>query len=222
MRVSINMAMSMDGKIATKSRGPVKLGSDYDSRRMAEIRADHDVVINGASTFAAYPKPLHIDGDDLVRARTERGLPPQPISAIVSSRLDIPRDTDWEKASGAPRWAFCGKDASAATIAELKAAGVRVEQVSSARPAPTEILAAFRAAGLKNVLVEGGGEFNASFLEAGLVDDIFLTLVPILVGGAESPTWCEGVGFSKGKFPRFTLAECRNVEGELYLHYQRT
>jgi 5-amino-6-(5-phosphoribosylamino)uracil reductase len=215
------MAMSMDGKIATKSRGPVKLGSAYDSRRMAEIRAEHDVVINGASTFAAYPKPLHIDGDDLVRARTERGLPPQPISAIVSSRLDIPRGTDWENAKDAPRWAFCGKDAPASVIAELRAAGVRVEQMPSARPSPSEILGAFKAAGVSNVLVEGGGEFNASFLEADLVDDVFLTLVPILVGGAEAPTWCEGVGFSKGKFPRFELAECRNVEGELYLHYRR-
>ncbi|MGZ3742201.1 MAG: dihydrofolate reductase family protein, partial [Bdellovibrionota bacterium] len=49
MRVSVNMAMSMDGKIATKARGPMKLGSEYDSRRMSEIRSHHDAVINGSS-----------------------------------------------------------------------------------------------------------------------------------------------------------------------------
>lgn len=221
MKVSINMAMSMDGKIATKSRGPVKLGSDYDSRRMAEIRAEHDAVINGASTFKAYPKPLAVDGEDLLAARAKRGQAPQPITAIVSSALDIPRGTDWEKASGFDRWAFCGANADAGTVASLEAAGVKVVRGAGARPDPAEILDAFRRAGVKSVLLEGGGEFNASFLEKGLVDVIHLTLVPILVGGAESPTWCEGVGFPKGAFPRFELAECRNVDGELYLTYRR-
>nr|AIA15247.1 RibD C-terminal domain protein [uncultured bacterium] len=215
------MAMSMDGKIATKSRGPVKLGSEYDSRRMAEIRAEHDAVINGASTFRAYPKPLHVVGEDLLAARQARGQAEQPISAMVSSRLDIPRGTDWENALSAPRWAFCGAGAEGATVASLRANGVTVVQTPGARPSPKEILEAFRAAGIKSLLLEGGGEFNASFLEQGLVDVIHLTLVPIVVGGAESPTWCEGVGFPKGKFPRFELAECRNVEGELYLTYRR-
>lgn len=221
MRVSINMSTSLDGKIATPARGPVKISSAHDSRRMAELRAEHDAVINGAGTFKAYPKPLHVHFDDLVQARVKAGRPPQPISAIVSSKLEIPRGTDWEKSADGPRWAFCGKEAKAEAVASLRAAGVRVEQVGEARPSPTEILAAFRAQGVTSVLVEGGGEFNAAFLEADLVNDIYLTVVPVLIGGAESPTWCEGSGFSPGKFPRFNLVECRNIEGELYLHYRR-
>src|SRR4051812_26863921 len=98
MRVSINMAMSMDGKIATKARGPMKLGSAYDSRRMSEIRALHDAVINGSSTFKAYPYPLHVKGDDLLQERRKRGQVAQPISAVVSSRLYMPRKTPWELA----------------------------------------------------------------------------------------------------------------------------
>lgn len=210
MFVSINMAMSMDGKIATKSRGPMKLGSAYDSRRMAQIRAVHDVVINGASTFKAYPFPL-----------TAKGAKRQPLSAIVSSRLDIPRGTPWEKATTIERWVFCGKKAPKRIIESLREAGVVVVQSRSERPSPKEILSAFARAGKKRVLLEGGGEFNASFLEEGLVSQIHLTLVPKLVGGSESPTWCEGVGFPLGKFPRFKLKECRNVKGELYLTYRR-
>lgn len=219
LKVSINMAMSMDGKIATPARGPVKLGSEQDSRRMAEIRAVQDVVINGASTFKAYPFPLVVKGSALIAQRKKRGLPPQPASAIVSSRLDIPRSTPWEKAVEVERWAFCGSKAPRARVESLREAGVIVVQSRKARPGPKEILAAFKKAGKKNVLVEGGGEFNASFLELGLVQQIHLTLVPLLVGGAESPTWCEGAGFAKGKFPRFRLAECKNIRGELYLTY---
>ena len=213
--------MSMDGKIATKARGPVKLGSEYDSRRMAEIRAESDAVINGASTFRAYPYPLAVEGADLLKKRKNAGLSPQPVSAIVSSRLDIPRGTPWEKATGVERWVFCGAKAPKARVLSLRAAGVTVVQSRSLRPSPKEILAAFAKAGKKNILVEGGGEFNASFLEQGLIHRIHLTLVPILVGGAEAPTWCEGLGFAKGKFPRFQLAECENVQGELYLTYER-
>jgi 5-amino-6-(5-phosphoribosylamino)uracil reductase len=219
--ISINMAMSMDGKIATKARGPVKLGSDYDSRRMAEIRAEHQVVINGASTFLAYPKPLTVEGEDLLFQRRAKGWPDQPISAVVSSQLKIPRGTPWERAKGAERWIFCGKDASVKVQKSLEVLGVKVIRGRAARPQPTEIVKALAKAGVERVLLEGGGEFNASFLEQGLVDQIFLTVVPILVGGSESPTWCEGKGFLKGKFPRFQLVECRNVQGELYLHYRR-
>lgn len=210
MFVSINMAMSMDGKIATKARGPVKLGTAYDSRRMAQIRAEHDVVINGASTFKAHPFPL-----------TAKGAKQQPVSAIVSSRLEIPRGTPWEKAVKIERWVFCGKRAPKRAIESLRASGVVVVQSKNERPSPQEILSAFTRAGKKRVLIEGGGEFNASFLEKGLVNQIHLTLVPKLVGGSESPTWCEGAGFPKGKFPRFKLKECRNVKGELYLTYRR-
>jgi riboflavin-specific deaminase-like protein len=219
--ISINMAISLDGKIATKQRGPVKLGSEYDSRRMAEIRAEHQAVINGASTFLAYPKPLHIEGEDLLVERGKKGLPPQPISAVVSSQLKIPRGTPWERARNAERWIFCGNKASPKLQKSFEVLGIQVIRCRGQRPSPKEIINAFRAKGVEDILLEGGGEFNASFLELGLVDRIFLTLVPILVGGAESPTWCEGKGFQKGKFPRFSLKESRKVGDELYLEYRR-
>jgi riboflavin-specific deaminase-like protein len=219
MYVSINMAMSLDGKIATKKRGPIKLGSVHDSRRIAEIRADHDVVINGAATFKAYPKPLNIVGDDLIARRVKAGKPAQPASAFVSSRLDIPKDTPWEKATDTERWVFCGTRAPATRAKLLEVAGAKVVHSRFLRPSPKEILQAFTTAGFERVLLEGGGEFNASFLEAGLVNRIHLTVAPIIVGGAESPTWFEGAGFEK--FPRFQLVECRNIEGELYLTYDK-
>ncbi|MGZ3692908.1 MAG: RibD family protein [Bdellovibrionota bacterium] len=219
MYVSINMAMSLDGKIATKKRGAVKFGSEHDSRRMAEIRADHDVVINGAGTFRAYPKPLLVVGDDLIAKRKKAGKPAQPASAFVSSRLDIPKDTAWEKATEIERWVFIGTRAPATRAKMLEVGGAKVIRSRFLRPTPKEILQAFAAAGKERVLIEGGGEFNAGFLEAGLVNRIHLTMAPLLVGGAESPTWFEGQGFEK--FPRYQLVDLKNIEGELFLTYDR-
>lgn len=212
MRVSINMAASIDGKIATKARGPVQLGSNYDSQRMSEIRALHDVVINGASTFKAHPFPLHAKGLPLAK---------QPVSAFVSSRLDFPRNTPWEKAAGAKRWVFCGARAPLKRIEELRAKGITVVQSKKMRPGARDILKTFAKVGLGRVLLEGGGEFNASFLEEDLVDKIYLTLCPIVIGGAEAPTFVEGTGFSKKNFLKFRLKECKKRRDELYLVYER-
>jgi riboflavin-specific deaminase-like protein len=221
MMVSMNMAMSLDGKIATRARGPIKLGSKLDSRRMAEIRALHDAVINGAATFAAYPFPLSVEGRDLIAQRTRKGQAPQPISAVSSSRLQIPLGTPWEKAREIRRWIFCGREAPLARVRALEKGGVEVKRCRGLRPGPKEILAAFAAVGARNLLLEGGGEFNSAFFEAGLVNRVYLTLTPLLIGGAESPTWFEGKGFAKGHFPRFRLVECRPEGHEIYLVYER-
>ncbi len=220
MRVSINMAMSMDGKIATKARGPMKLGTELDSKRMSEIRAEHDAVINGAGTFRVYPVPLRVKDPALVKKRVRRGMRAQPISAVVSSGLKIPRHSPWEKATDFERWIFCGRQASRVAARSLEKSGVRVIRGKALSPRPREILRAFRKAGVRRILLEGGGEFNASFLEAGLVDTIHLTLTPCVIGGRESPTWCEGKGFPR-LFPRFHLVECRVKGNEIYLTYAK-
>ena len=219
--VSINMAMSIDGKIATKARGPVKLGSAFDTRRMREIRAEHDAVVNGSTTFRAHPFPLHVGKRDLVKARLARGLPSEPISAVVSSNLSLPRGTPWELARKANRWVFCGKEAPRSRRQSFEMQGVRVFPCRGKRPSAGEILKAFREAGAERVLLEGGGEFNASFLERGLVDRIYLTVAPLVIGGSDSPTWFEGMGFQRSRFPKFRLSEARQVGDELYLIYDR-
>lgn len=220
MLVSINMAVSIDGKIATKKRGPMNIGTELDRKRMSEIRAAHDAVINGAGTFRAYPFALHVKKAELVRERVSRKQSPQPISAIVSSDLSIPRKTPWELAVDTERWVFCGKKSPMAKIRSLEKSGVKVIRCRGARPSPKEILGEFARAGVKKVLLEGGGEFNAAFLEAGLVNRIHLTLTPFVIGGADSPTWLEGKGFSSGKFPRFRLVEARREIDELFLTYE--
>jgi len=214
------MAMSIDGKIATKARSAMKLGSSFDTRRMAEIRAEHDVVVNGSGTFRVYPVPLKVEGRDLIERRLKEGHPVQPASAVVTSRLKIPSGTAWEKAEEIERWAFCGKKAEAKTIARLEKAGVKVVKSRGERVGPKEVLAAFKKAGKERVLLEGGGEFNAQFLELGLVDKIHLTVAPLIIGGVDAPTWFEGKGFPRN-FPRFRLADCQNIAGELYLTYLR-
>ncbi len=217
--VSINMAISLDGKIATKKRGPISLGSELDLRRMGELRAAHDAVINGAGTFRAYPFPLLVKSQELQLEREKRGQSRHPVSAIVSSALEIPRGTPWETSRETERWVFCGSASPLSSIRSLERNEVRVVKSKRKRPNPKEILKAFSSAGIASVLVEGGGELNAAFLEEGLVQRVYLTLTPLVIGGVESPTWLEGRGFALGKFPRFHLSDLRKEGDELFLTY---
>jgi riboflavin biosynthesis pyrimidine reductase len=167
---------------------------------MREIRKMHQAVIMGATTFAACPEYL--------------GLP----TVVVSSRLGIPRHTPWERAVNKNRWIFCGKNAPKREVLRLRAAGVNVVVCRGARPDPHTILRQLRKAGWKKVLLEGGGELNASFLNLGLVNQIFLTLCPLTIGGDSSPTFYEGEG---GAVYHWDLKRSRRVGDELYLEYKR-
>jgi riboflavin-specific deaminase-like protein len=222
MVVSINIATSLDGKIATPARGPIALGTPLDRRMMKQIRAQHDVIVMGASTFLAYPKPLLVKEPSLVRARLKKGKSAEPATAIVSSQLDIPKGSAWELDTSVERIVFCGRKAKMSVLSRLEKNGVKVVLCKGDRPSPPELLRFFASQGFSKVLVEGGGELIASFLETDLVDQLFITLCPWTIGGREAPTFFEGQGFSKQKnFLGWKLKQCRKVASELYLIYQR-
>jgi 2,5-diamino-6-(ribosylamino)-4(3H)-pyrimidinone 5'-phosphate reductase len=219
-KVSVNMAASIDGKIATAARGPVALGSPYDRRRMGEIRAAHDAIIMGAATFEAHPYLLDVKSKKLQKARMKAGKTRQPATIIISSRLRFPKGTPFEKDARAERWIFCGKKAPESRISQLRSEGIHIVQIQKLRPEPEDILGILEKVGYEKILLEGGGELNASFFERDLVDRIYLTFCPILIGGKDAPTIFEGKGF-KSQFLRWKIEESRRIGQELYLTFAR-
>ncbi len=219
--VSLNMAASIDGKVATSQRGPVKLGSAYDSRRMAEIRADHDVVVMGAGTFLAHPNTLKVGPKDLLQKRKRQKLSKQPATAIVSSQAKMPKVAPWLKDYAVERWLFCGQRASVNRLQKIMCDGVRVSQDFQDRPDPARILDVLRRHGHQRILLEGGGAMNAAFFEQDLVDRIYLTLCPILVGAKDAPTIFDGMGFGPDALSKWKISERKLKSGELYLVFDR-
>ena len=66
----------------------------------------------------------------------------------------------------------------------------------------------------------GGGELIASLLEEDLIDEFWLTICPLVFGGNSSPTPVGGSGFMQSQAKKLQLLEVKQIEQELFLHYQ--
>src|SRR5271165_3997755 len=90
MFVFSNLATSLDGKIATRSRALYPLGTATDHKMMQVLRGQADVIVLGASSMRVFRKPFIVSGPPA------RGLKTQPANAVLSSRLE----------GISPRWPF--------------------------------------------------------------------------------------------------------------------
>ena len=66
----------------------------------------------------------------------------------------------------------------------------------------------------------GGGELVAACLEANLIDELWLTICPLILGGRNAPTIVEGQGFIYDKAKHLKLLSVETIEQEIFLHYQ--
>jgi riboflavin biosynthesis pyrimidine reductase len=77
-----------------------------------------------------------------------------------------------------------------------------------------------RERGCKVVLCEGGGVLNARLFEANAIDELYVTIVPRILGGESAPTLVEGEGFEPDAIPDARLASVERVGDELFLVYR--
>ncbi|MEG4344978.1 RibD family protein [Microcoleus sp. A003_D6] len=76
------------------------------------------------------------------------------------------------------------------------------------------------ALGIKRLAILGGGKLVASVLAAGLIDELWLTVCPLILGGADAPTPVEGKGFLADLAPKLELLAVKQVGQEVFLHYR--
>jgi riboflavin-specific deaminase-like protein len=214
--VGVNMVTSVDGAITVDGvSGP--LGGDGDLAAFRALRAAPDVILVGAGTVRAegYGPPRTPEAAQ--QARRARGQAARPTLAVVSGSLDLTGaerllDADAEVLVLTPR------PADAARAAALRDRGVEVVEVDpdDGRFGAAAAIRALAGRGLTRVLCEGGPHLNRDLLAAGLVDELFVTLAPTLVGS-------DGPGLLAGTLPApatLHLVEGRRHGHELLLRYR--
>jgi riboflavin-specific deaminase-like protein len=201
--LAINMVATVDGRAALKGSA-VGIGSALDKRLMRELRAEADVVLHGAATVRADPLSARVPRD-LSEQRLARGLTPQPLGAIITRTGNLPAKHPYYESETV---IYVTSD----RVVQVDWPLVEVCRVPNVEQAVRDL----GRRGMRRVLCEGGPTLNAALFEAGLVDEVFLTIAPKLVGGQDPLTIVKGGSFGTLVLELRSLIE---VEGELFLRY---
>lgn len=216
--VLVNMIASIDGATALEGvSGP--LGGPADKEAFRALRAAADVILVGSGTWSTegYGPPRL--GADLQEARRRRGLPPQPRICVVTGRLGIDLDARFFTDSPTRPMILTSPTADAARRdAATRVADVIVCGDDTGSVDLVEALSVLADDGVEVVVCEGGPRLNEDLVAAGLVDELCLTISPLVTGGMSHRLFG---GVDIGDPLRFDLVHVLEGDGLLLCRYVR-
>lgn len=217
-RVIANFAMTWDGRVSTRNRTPSNFSSPADKRRLFEIRSLGDALLVGRGTVEADTMSMRLRDPTLRAARVARGQPPEPLRAIASARGHL--DPAWKvfAPGGAPVVVYTAPSAAKRAAAALSTTPASVIPASDALTILADLRARF---GARTVVCEGGPSLLRTLVAAGTLDELYLTVCPLLFGGAKAPTLLGPKGTHLARSLRLHLREVAIRDGECYLHFAK-
>ena len=187
MYVILNAAMSIDGKITTR-KNDSSISSNIDWVRVHKLRSTVDGIVIGISTVLKDDPMLNVRYAKMVK---------NPARIIIDSKARIPLDSRIMRSSKKIQtFVAVTHDASLKKIKEIEKKGAKVLVIGREKVNIINLFQHLENLGLKKVLVEGGGEINWSILKSGLVNELIVTIAPIVIGGRDAKTLVEGEGIS--------------------------
>ena len=190
--VTLKSAISLDGKIATASGESQWITSQASRQQGHEIRNQVDAVLVGVGTV--------LRDDPLLTTRLPDRRGKDPIRIVVDSHGHTPpRAKIFNPGSDAETLIAVTEGVPMERIGCLKAAGadVLVVEEEDGRVCMAALIHELGQREITSVLIEGGGEINASALKAGIVDKIMFFIAPKLIGGKHAPGPIGGEGIER-------------------------
>jgi riboflavin biosynthesis pyrimidine reductase len=206
--VFVNMVSTIDGRAQVRGRTGA-LGEAADLEMLLELRALADAVLIGTGTLRVEGYARLVGSEERRARREAAGLAPDPPAVLLSRGLDLPWDAGLFAAPEQPVLVYTGASAEA----EVPEVAAPVEVVRLGDPSPAAMLADLRARGITALLSEGGPTLNSALL----VDELFLTIAPVITGEAEAIRIVEGEGIRAALRAR-PIWVLRS-RGELFLRY---
>lgn len=178
--ITLTYAQSLDGSIAAYNSNTQTHISGKQSLAMThQLRADHQAILVGIGTVLA--------DDPSLTVRFAEGSNPQPV--ILDSQLRFPLDAKLLKNGALRPWIATTETADPKRQAALEEAGARVIWLPADSQGQVDLSALMQTlnhVGIENMMVEGGASVITSFLKAQLVDQLVLTIAPMMLGGLKA------------------------------------
>jgi 2,5-diamino-6-(ribosylamino)-4(3H)-pyrimidinone 5'-phosphate reductase len=202
--VTVNCAMTADGKIAGRWRSQLRISSTEDLERVKTMRKASDAILVGVGTVLADDPHLTVKGlsreENPLRVVLDSGGRTPPQARVLDDRADtlIATAEDCDRT-----WP-----------------GTEVLRAGAEKVDLTALLTHLYERGVRTLMVEGGGETIFSFFQAGLVDRYLVYVGSMVVGGRDSPTPADGDGLPEGAAVRLMLTGCQTLGDGVLLSYE--
>ncbi|HEY5071209.1 MAG TPA: RibD family protein [Caulobacteraceae bacterium] len=212
MKVTLKLATSLDGRIATASGESRWITGAAAREQVHKLRAVHRAILVGVETVIADDPEL------TVRLPAYFGW--QPFRVVMDSRLRIPTSCKLVQTAKRNRTVVLTTRQSNKRLTDAGVAVIRVA-TSDGRVDPRAGLEALEAMGVWAVMIEGGGQVAASFLSADLVDAVEWFRAPVILGDEGRPAVGAIVLKDLARAPRLRRISAEPVGEDLWERYER-
>ena len=210
-KVTLSAAITLDGKIGQKNK-QIVLSSKSDKIRVHKLRSKSDAILVGKNTVQ--------QDDPLLTVRYTKGK--NPIRIILDSHGTIKNNSKIIKTcKRVPTMVVVSELVSKSNLNRLQKLPIDVIVCGKTQVNITKLLTILSKKGIKNVLLEGGGTLNRSFLKKNLIDEMVIALTPYVLGSENTVSLFEGISFPslKMKLP-LKLKTVKKSGNEIILNYK--
>ena len=222
--VSMKYAMTMDGKIATKTGASKWITGEESREDVQRLRHEHRGIMVGIGTVLA--------DDPMLNCRMEGGR--NPIRIIADSHLQIPEDSNLVKTASDIETIVVttySKDKGISDdeygkiiekINRLEKAGILILTVAEkdGHICLSDMMSKLGEKQIDSILLEGGGTLNDSMLRDGFVNRAYVYIAPKVFGGTDAKTPVEGVGVCElSEATYFNMVDSKQFGADLRITY---
>jgi riboflavin-specific deaminase-like protein len=212
MKVFSNLAISLDGRIADFRSPAEPLGTPYDRQLMQVVRMRSDVIVIGAATLRVHPHTLRLKKIPKSQKRA------QPANAIVTASGQLDSEWPFWKDPEVIRFVFT-TDEGIDKAREAAQDRAFVVSCGSRRVSIEKLLLRLKQSDYQNVLVEGGGRLIGEFLSENLLQEMYVTHTPWILGAPNNPTLVDNPEPFASRLKLEPL-KIKKIKNELYAHYK--
>ncbi len=220
MKTTLVLAMTADGKIADVAKSPPTFSSDRDYAHLEAQIAAADAILVGSGTLGDGGSAVLVQKPELIQARIDRGQSEQPPQIICSRSGKIDSQLPFFS-QPIERWLLTTNSGASDWHDRDSFDRVLVCETPDGRDLDWQaIKQELSQLGINKICFLGGSELAASLFAANFIDELWLTVCPVIYGGGTAPTPVSGAGFTPESAPKLTLLSVERVEQEIFLHYQ--